>query len=166
MKINNSIIILAFAAFCYLLSVVGSGCAQIAMPTGGPKDTIPPVLLNSNPPNRTIHFEGNKITFTFDEYVHLQDLQTNLLVSPVPKIIPNVTSKLKTVSIKIRDTLQPNTTYSFQFGNAIQDIDENNPIKNFTYVFSTGSYIDSLTFNGRIKILRGPANPSPLVIFT
>ncbi len=164
MKINNSIIILAFAAFCYLLSVIGSGCAQIAMPTGGPKDTIPPVLLNSNPPDRTVHFEGNKITFTFDEYVHLQDLQMNLLVSPVPKIIPNVTSKLKTVSIKIRDTLQPNTTYSFQFGNAIQDIDENNPIKNFTYVFSTGSYIDSLTFNGNVVVAETGKVDSTLIV--
>lgn len=163
MKIYNSIIILTVASLCYLLSVMGSGCAQIAMPTGGPRDTIPPVLLDATPPNRTIHFEGNKITFTFDEYVHLQDLQTNLLVSPVPKIIPNVTSKLKTVSIKIRDTLQPNTTYSFQFGNSIQDIDENNPIKNFTYVFSTGSYIDSLTFNGTVLLAETGKADSTLI---
>jgi len=163
MKINNSIIVLAFATFCYLLSVLGSGCAQIEMPTGGPRDTIPPVLLNSTPPDRTIHFEGNKITFTFDEYVHLQDLQTNLLVSPVPKIIPNVNSKLKTVSIKIRDTLQPNTTYSFQFGNSIQDINENNPIKNFTYVFSTGSYIDSLTFSGNVVLAETGKADSTLI---
>jgi len=150
MKIFNSIIALAVIGLCYLLSVLGSGCAQIGMPTGGPKDTIPPVLLKSVPPNRTLHFTGNHITFTFDEYVHIQDLQKNLLVAPEPKIIPNITSKLKTVSIKIRDTLQPNTTYSYQFGNSIQDIDENNPIKNFTYVFSTGSYIDSLQFQGKV----------------
>lgn len=152
MKKFDSIIILLVLGFCYLLSIMGSGCAQIGMPTGGPRDTIPPILLNSNPPNKTIHFDGNRVTFTFDEYVHLQDLQKYLLVSPEPKIIPNVTSKLKTVSIKIRDTLQPNTTYSYQFGNAIQDINENNPIHNFTYVFSTGSYIDSLTFSGNVVL--------------
>ena len=150
MKTYNSIIVLAAALFCYLLCIIGSGCAQIGMPTGGPRDTIPPVLLNATPPNRTIHFNGNRIVLTFDEYVHLQDLQKNLLVAPEPKIIPNINSKLKTVSIKIRDTLQPNTTYSFQFGNAIQDINENNPLHDFTYVFSTGSYIDSLTFNGSV----------------
>ncbi len=150
MKIYNSIIILAAAAFCYFLSVLGSGCAQIGMPTGGPRDSTPPVLLNATPPNRTLHFTANRIVLTFDEYIHLQDLQKNLLVTPEPKITPNVTSKLKTVSIKIRDTLQPNTTYSFQLGDAIQDINENNPLHDYTYVFSTGSYIDSLTFNGSV----------------
>jgi len=150
MKIYNCIIILLIAGFCYFLSVFASGCAQIGMPTGGPRDTIPPVLLNANPPNKTTHFQGNKVVLTFDEYVHLQDLQKNLLVAPTPKIIPNINAKLKTVTIKIRDTLQPNTTYSFQLGNSIQDINENNPIQDFTYVFSTGSYIDSLTFSGNV----------------
>jgi uncharacterized protein (DUF2141 family) len=163
MKIYNSIIVLAAALFCYLVSVIGSGCAQIGMPTGGPRDTIPPVLLNATPPNNTIHFTGNKIVLTFDEYVHLQDLQKDLLVAPEPKIIPNVNSKLKIVTIKIRDTLQPNTTYSFQFGNAIQDINENNPLHDFTYVFSTGSYIDSLTFNGSV-ILAETGKPDSTLI--
>jgi uncharacterized protein (DUF2141 family) len=150
MKIYNCFFLLLIAGFFYFISVLGSGCAQIGMPTGGPRDTIPPVLLNANPPNKTTHFTGNKISLNFDEYVQLQDLQKNLLVAPTPKIIPNINSKLKTVTIKIRDTLQPNTTYSFQFGNSIQDINENNPIKDFTYVFSTGSYIDSLTFSGNV----------------
>jgi len=165
MKIYNSIIILLAVGFCYLLSVMGSGCAQIGMPTGGPRDTIPPVLLNANPPNKTTHFEGNRITFTFDEYVHLQDLQKYLLVAPEPKIIPNITSKLKTVSIKIRDTLQANTTYSFQFGDALQDINENNPLHNFTYVFSTGSYVDSLTFSGNVVLAETGKVDSTLLVF-
>ena len=164
MKICNSIIILLAVGFCYLLSVMGSGCAQIGMPTGGPRDTIPPVLLNSTPPNKTTHFDGNRVTFTFDEYVHLQDLQKYLLVSPEPKVIANITSKLKTVSIKIRDTLQPNTTYSYQFGNAIQDINENNPLHNFTYVFSTGAYIDSLTFSGNVILAETGKVDSTLLV--
>jgi uncharacterized protein (DUF2141 family) len=165
MKIYNSIIILLAVGFCYLLSIMGSGCAQIGMPTGGPRDTIPPVLLNANPPNKTVHFDGNRITFTFDEYVHLQDLQKYLLVAPEPKIIPNITSKLKTVSIRIRDTLQANTTYSFQFGDALQDINENNPIHNFTYVFSTGSYIDSLTFSGNVVLAETGKVDSTMLVF-
>lgn len=164
MKIFNSIIVLAVAGLYYLLSVLGSGCAQIGMPTGGPKDTLPPVLLKSVPPNHTLHFTGNRVTFTFDEYVHLQDMQNNLLVNPLPKIIPNVNSKLKTVSIKIRDTLQPNTTYSYEFGNAIQDIDENNPIHNFTYVFSTGSYIDSMQLKGKVILAETGRPDSTLIV--
>lgn len=163
MKIYNSIIVLAAAAFCYFLSVVGTGCAQIGMPTGGPRDSTPPVLLNATPPNNTIHFKGKEIVLTFDEYVHLQDLQKNLLTAPEPKTIPNITSKLKTVTIKIRDTLQPNTTYSFQFGNAIQDINENNPYHDFTYVLSTGSYIDSLTLNGNVIIAQTGKPDSTLI---
>lgn len=164
MKIFNSIIVLVAIGLCYLLSILGSGCAQIGMPTGGPRDSIPPVLLKSVPPDSTLHFTGNRITFTFDEYVHLQDLQNNLLVNPLPKIIPNVNSKLKTVSIKIRDTLQPNTTYSFLLGNAVQDINENNPIHNFTYVFSTGSYIDSMQLKGRVLLAETGKPDSTLVV--
>ena len=163
MKSYNFLIVLAVAGFCYLLSTIGSGCAQIGMPMGGPRDTIPPVLVNATPPNHSIHFTGNRIVLTFDEYVHLQDEQKSLVVSPVPKIVPNITSKLKTVSIKIRDTLQPNTTYSFQFGNSIQDIDENNPLHNFTYVFSTGAYIDSLMFNGSVVLAQTGRPDSTLI---
>ena len=152
------------AGLCYLLSVMGSGCAQIGMPTGGPRDSLPPVLVSAVPPNKTINFKENRITFTFDEYVHLQDLQKYLLVAPVPKIIPNINSKLRTVTIKIRDTLQPNTTYSFQLGNAIQDINENNPARNFTYVFSTGTYIDSLAFNGNVILAETGKTDSTLFV--
>lgn len=164
MKVFNSIIVLTVIGLCYLISVLGSGCAQIGMPTGGPKDTIPPVLVKSVPPNRMLHFTGNRVTFTFDEYVHIQDLQNNLMVNPVPKIIPNVNFKLKTVSIKIRDTLQPNTTYSYEFGNAIQDVDENNPIHNFTYVFSTGSYIDSMQLMGKVILAETGKPDSTLIV--
>ena len=164
MKIYNILIFLAVVGLCYFLTVAGSGCAQIGMPTGGPRDTIPPVLLKSVPPNHSLHFTGNRVTFTFDEYVHLQDVQKNLLVNPVPKIIPNTSFKLKTVSIKIRDTLQPNTTYSFDFGDAIQDIDENNPYHHFTYVFSTGSYIDSLQLQGKVILAETGKPDSTLLV--
>jgi uncharacterized protein (DUF2141 family) len=163
MKIYNSIIVLAAAAFCYFLCVLSTGCAQIGMPIGGPRDSTAPVLLNATPPNNMIHFKGKQIVLTFDEYVHLQDLQKNLLVAPEPKMIPNINSKLKTVIIKIRDTLQPNTTYSLQFGDAIQDINENNPYHDFTYVFSTGSYIDSLTLNGNVIIAQTGKPDSTLI---
>ncbi len=164
MKIFKIIPFLAVAVCYYMFTTMSSGCAQIGMPMGGPRDTTPPVLLNAAPPNGMLHFTGNHATFTFDEYVHLQDVQKYLVVNPVPKTIPTVTSKLKTVSIKIRDTLQPNTTYSFEFGNAIQDINENNPIRNFTYVFSTGNYIDSLQFRGKVVLAQTGKPDSTLIV--
>lgn len=165
MKIYSFIIFFIVAILGYLLSVLGSGCAQIAMPTGGPRDSIPPQLLKAVPPNNSLNFKEGRITLTFDEYVHLQDVQQNLLVSPTPVILPNISNKLKTVSIRLRDTLQPNTTYSLQLGNSIQDINENNPVHNFTYVFSTGNYIDSLTFNGDVILAESGKRDSTLLVF-
>lgn len=137
--------------FClYVASSFLMGCAQIGAPVGGPRDSLPPVLVSINPPNLSVNFTQKKIGMTFDEYVHLSNVQQNLLVTPTPKINPNVDYRLKTVTIKLKDTLQPNTTYSIQLGNSIQDINENNPYKDFTYTFSTGSYIDSLTLTGNV----------------
>jgi uncharacterized protein (DUF2141 family) len=149
----------------YFVSIMGSGCAQIGSPMGGPRDSLPPVLLNSNPPNRTLHFSGNKIVLTFDEYVQLADVQKNLLVAPTPKINPYVDFKLKTVTIKLRDTLQPNTTYNIQLGNSIQDINENNPYHDYSYVFSTGSYIDSLKFYGTVMLAETGKSDSTITVF-
>lgn len=165
MKIRNTFFFLVTATFIYLITTLGSSCAQIGMPTGGLRDSIPPKLLNSNPPNHSIHFNANKVTLTFDEYVQLNNLQENLLVSPTPKINPNIDFKLKQVTIKIRDTLQPNTTYSLQLGNSIQDVNENNPVPNFTYVFSTGSYIDSLTYSGSVQLAETGKIDTTLLVF-
>ncbi|MEO7961077.1 MAG: Ig-like domain-containing protein [Ginsengibacter sp.] len=160
----KTLLALAVAAFLiYILSVIGSGCAQIGAPTGGPRDSLPPNLLDASPPNRTTNFKGDRITLTFDEYILLQDLQKNLLVSPIPKVVPNINWKLREVSIKIRDTLQPNTTYSIDLGNTIQDINENNSFRKFTYVFSTGPYIDSLEFSGNIKLAETGKSDSTLI---
>ncbi len=146
------------------MSIIGSSCAQIGAPTGGPRDTLPPILINADPPNHSTNFQGNRITLTFDEYIQLQNVQQNLLVSPNPKIIPNINYKLKEVSIKLRDTLEPNTTYSIDLANSIQDINENNPYRNFTYVFSTGPYIDSLRFSGNVLIAETGKADSTLIV--
>jgi uncharacterized protein (DUF2141 family) len=165
MKIRNAILFLMLTGLVYFVSIMGSGCAQIGSPMGGPRDSLPPVLLNSNPPNRTLHFSGNKIVLTFDEYVQLADVQKNLLVAPTPKINPYVDFKLKTVTIKLRDTLQPNTTYNIQLGNSIQDINENNPYHDYSYVFSTGSYIDSLKFYGTVMLAETGKSDSTITVF-
>ena len=127
-----------------------TGCANIVPPTGGPRDSVPPVLINAEPGMNALHVTGKKIILNFDEYIELNEVRKNLIVSPVPKILPTVTRHLKVVTIEIRDTLQPNTTYSLDFGRAVTDVNEGNVLKNFTYSFSTGSYVDSLSYSGRV----------------
>jgi hypothetical protein len=134
-----------------VICVIGdSGCANIIPPSGGYKDTIPPLLVHATPGDSSKNFNANHITLTFDEFINLDNPHENLLISPVPKTEPVVEAKLRTVTVKLKDTLEPNTTYTFNFGNAIKDVNEGNPAKNFTYIFSTGTTFDSLTLSGHV----------------
>lgn len=141
-----------------------SGCAQIVAPTGGPRDTLPPRLVSANPKMEATNFKGNRITIYFDEYLQIQDLQQNLLVSPTPQKNPYIDAKLKSVTIRLRDTLEPNTTYTIDLGNSIRDINESNIVKNFRYVFSTGSTIDSLSFSGKVQLAETGKVDSTLIV--
>ncbi len=127
-------------------------CAKRGNPDGGARDTIPPVLLRTVPENYSTNFKGNEITVYFDEYIKLKDLQQQLIISPPlenqPTITPFNTSKV--LKIVINDTLKENTTYSINFGNSIVDNNEENPFEFFKFVFSTGTYIDSLKVQGTI----------------
>jgi len=136
-----------------ILLIITVGCAKRGSITGGLKDTIAPVLKISFPENFKTNFTGNQIRLVFDENIKLKDLNKQLIVSPPMKTEPTVlpTTASKTITIKIKDTLQPNTTYSFNFGQSIADNNEGNPFSQFKYVFSTGSFIDSLSLNGTIK---------------
>ena len=127
-----------------------SGCANIIPPQGGFRDSLPPVLLKVSPPDSTKNFTKNEITFTFDEFVDLDNIYQNMLVTPVPKTPPNVESKLRTITVKLKDSLEPNTTYTINFGNGIKDVNEGNVLKNLTYIFSTGHTFDSLTLAGKV----------------
>ncbi|MFD2940997.1 Ig-like domain-containing protein [Flavobacterium notoginsengisoli] len=142
---------LKYILFIILISVVS--CAKRGSITGGLKDTLAPVLVSSYPENYSTNFKGNTITLNFDEYIKLKNTNKQLIISPPfknePVITPTTVSKF--IKIEIRDTLQPNTTYSLNFGQAITDNNEGNALNQFKYVFSTGSYIDSLKLNGRIK---------------
>jgi hypothetical protein len=146
----------------YLL--LAPGCAQVGAPTGGPKDTIPPRLLSTLPPERSTNFTGNRIVLEFNEYVELKDLQKNLQVSPYPKNNPTVSNKLKTITVKLKDSLLPNTTYAIHFGEAIGDLNEGNPFRDYTYVFSTGSTIDSLELAGKVVLAETGATDSTLLV--
>ena len=142
-----------FKYILFLLVLILVSCAKRGSITGGLKDTIAPVLKMSFPKNFSTNFKGNEIRLTFDEYIKLKDLRKQLIISPPmknePLILPTNVSKYLTV--KINDTLQPNTTYSFNFGQSIEDNNEGNPYSQFKYIFSTGAYIDSLTLGGTLK---------------
>lgn len=159
--------LISFIAFTgFLLSLINgsTGCANIVPPEGGPRDSLPPVIVKASPPSNTRNFNDKRITLTFDEYVDLDNVQQNLIVSPVPKSAPDVSRKLNEVSIRIRDTLEPNTTYSFNFGKSIKDVNESNVMKDFTYIFSTGSYIDSLQFGGKVILAETNEPDSTLTV--
>jgi hypothetical protein len=141
-----------------------SGCANIIPPTGGLRDSLPPTLIKAAPENKNLHFTGKIITFNFDEYVEVKDIRQNLIVSPVPKSEPTVEFKLRTVTVKLKDTLEPNTTYSLNFGRAIRDINEGNTLNNFTYVFSTGARIDSSEFSGKVIMAATGKIDSTLIV--
>lgn len=130
-----------------------ASCAKRGSITGGLKDTLAPILKISFPKNFSTNFKGNEIKLTFDEYIKLKDLNKQLIISPPMKQEPLIlpTNASKYLSIKISDTLKPNTTYSFNFGQSITDNNEGNPYNQFKYVFSTGSYIDSLSISGSVK---------------
>lgn len=142
---------LKYILFIILISVVS--CAKRGSITGGLKDTLAPVLVSSYPENYSTNFKGNTIILNFDEYIKLKNKNKQLIISPPFKNEPIITptSVSKFLKIEIRDTLQPNTTYSLNFGQAITDNNEGNALNQFKYVFSTGPYIDSLKLNGRIK---------------
>lgn len=139
--------------FLLLISVLFTGCAKRGFITGGMKDTLAPVLRLSEPKNFSTNFKGNVIKLQFDEYVKLKDANKQLIISPPMKLQPLITPSVasKEITITIKDTLLENTTYSFNFGNSIQDNNEGNPYQQFKYIFSTGTYIDSLELNGTIK---------------
>ncbi|RDI56984.1 Ig-like domain-containing protein [Flavobacterium glaciei] len=139
--------------FFFLLLLITVGCAKRGSITGGLKDTIAPVLKVSFPNNFSKNFKGNEIKLVFDENIKLKNLNKQLIISPPMKYEPSIlpTTPTKTITIKIKDTLQPNTTYSFNFGQSIADNNEGNPFNQFKYVFSTGDYIDSLDLGGTIK---------------
>lgn len=143
------------AYFFFLLMIVAlMQCARRGAPTGGPKDVAPPILLNAVPENMTTNFKETKIRLYFDELIKLKDVQEQLIVSPPLKYNPEILPQggaSKYVEIKIKDTLKPNTTYTLNFGQSIQDNNEGNPNSFLTYVFSTGDYIDSLQVSGVVK---------------
>ena len=137
-----------------ILVLLQISCARRGRPEGGPRDEEKPILVKTDPEFKSIHFDADEIKIYFDEYIKLKDLSSQLIVSPPLKYPPIITPQgapSKKITIKIKDTLQENTTYTFNFGQSIIDNTEGNILDNFKYIFSTGDYIDSLQVKGTIK---------------
>lgn len=126
-------------------------CAKVVAPTGGPKDTLPPVMTGSIPQMNATNFKGKKIVFEFNEYIQLKDVQQKLLVSPPLKNKPQINPKGKRFEVEFTDTLKENTTYTIYLGDAVADNNEGNPIKSFEFAFSTGSEVDTLMLSGSVE---------------
>ena len=141
-------------AFLLATLLLLTNCAKRGVITGGKKDTLAPKIVNSSPDNFSTNFRGNEVKIVFNELIKIKDINKQLIISPPlkkePIIIPQGSAS-KFISIKILDTLKPNTTYSFNFGQSITDNNEGNPYSQFKYVLSTGNYIDSLTIVGKVK---------------
>ncbi len=143
---------ITFGVFIMLISAISlfHSCASIQQPMGGPKDSIAPTIISENPKNYTRNFNAKRIVIEFDEYFKLNNEYTEISVSPYQEIPPVYKIKQKKLEIELKDTLEKNTTYTINFGKAIGDVNENNYLKNYTYVFATGNQIDSLQISGKV----------------
>lgn len=142
-----------FVALC--ICAIFVQCARRGSPTGGPKDETPPVMLRAEPPQKTVNFKADKVRIYFDEYIKLNKLRDQLVISPPldqsAYLISPQSQASKYIEIEFLDSLAPETTYTFNFGESIIDNNEGNPYSFFTYVFSTGKAIDSLTLSGTLS---------------
>ena len=132
--------------------ILAFSCAKRGTIGGGLKDTLSPILTSSFPKNFSKNISPKEITLNFNEYIKLKNVAKQLIVSPLMKTAPEISpyTASKQIKIKISDTLIPNTTYSFNFGNSIEDNNESNILRQFKYVFSTGNYIDSLKLKAKV----------------
>ena len=125
-------------------------CANPSAPQGGDIDSLPPKIMEVNPPILTTNFTATEVEIVFDEYIQVKNGQSEILVSPEMKRKPRFVVKGKSLFINFEEKLDSATTYKIDFGLAIQDNNEGNPLVNFAYIFSTGDEIDSLAMSGQV----------------
>lgn len=136
--------------FIIITAAVMYSCANIGNPSGGPIDKTPPIFMRSNPTPNAVNVKDRKIEIFFDEIVTLKDPSTKIIVSPAQTEMPRMSALGRKVTVELVDSLLPNTTYTIDFSNSIQDNNEGNAIDNFAFAFSTGSVIDSMRVSGYV----------------
>ena len=156
MLICKSISLMRYSLYIMALILVAS-CARRSSPSGGEKDSIPPILIASNPKINSVNFDADEIRLTFDEWVKLEKLDQQLIISPPLEKkqyeIKPLSGITKKIFVNFLDSLQENTTYTFNFGNSIVDNNEGNEMNFFSYTFSTGPTLDSLYLKGNVEDL-------------
>lgn len=136
--------------FIIIAAAVMYSCTNIGNPSGGPIDKTPPIFMRSNPTPNAVNVKDRKIEIFFDEIVTLKDPSTKIIVSPAQTEMPRMSALGRKVTVELVDSLLPNTTYTIDFSNSIQDNNEGNAIDNFAFAFSTGSVIDSMRVSGYV----------------
>ncbi len=138
--------------FLLLIIIIFVSCAKQSAPGGGPRDETPPKIVESKPRNKTINFSEKSFEITFDEYFVLDDINQKLMISPPLEKKTEIKTKGKTLTVSFDEDelLREDITYTFNFLDAIRDLNENNPIENYQFVFSTGNKLDSLAITGKI----------------
>ncbi len=137
--------------FLLLSFLIICSCANKGTgPQGGPKDEKPPRMQKEVPENGTLNFASKNITLYFDEYVQLDKVSENVMISPPQQKPPIIKAIGKRVIVAFEDPLKDSTTYTIDFGSAICDNNEKNPIQGYTYSFSTGDHIDTLEIKGQV----------------
>lgn len=148
MRIVRSIPYLIVAGCIWL--VIISSCANQGMPTGGPIDSLPPVLISTSPDYKTLNFKGDEVQLTFNEFIVTDQIRDKLVISPPLEERPVIRTKSKTLIVEFQEDLKDSTTYSLDFKNSVADNNEKNEYKNLRFSFSTGSVYDSLRIAGRV----------------
>lgn len=133
-----------------LLSMLYISCARIVKPPGGPKDEVSPTVLMSSPEHKSVSFQGDKIIVEFDEFIRIDNLESELVISPMMDPKPDVFMRGKKMIIKLNAPLKEDRTYNFSFGDALKDITEGNPLTGFEYTVATGAVLDSLSISGTV----------------
>ncbi|MCG8307294.1 MAG: Ig-like domain-containing protein [Cytophagales bacterium] len=144
-----------FFHLCFVIATYSilSSCANITPPTGGPRDTIPPVRILTTPHDKSTNFKGTTITMEFDERIKTDKIKDQLIITPLTKSEYDYTIKKNILKLDFEDPFIDSTTYTLNFRESIQDITEGNPTKDNKFAFSTGTYIDSMSISGYVKEL-------------
>lgn len=138
------------------LSIVMGGlalltaCANIASPSGGEYDLDPPKVVRSSPAFNATNVTRGRVTIDFDENVTIEKPSENVIITPPQQSFPDIVAANRRVTVTLRDTLIPNTTYTIDFTDAIVDNNEKNALENFSFSFSTGNHVDTLTISGKV----------------
>ena len=134
-----------------LLSLVLiTSCARMGQPDGGWYDEQPPKVIGASPADKGVNVKSQKVVIRFDEFVKIDNATENVIVSPPQLETPEIAAKGKSIEVKLLDSLKANTTYTVDFSDAISDNNENNPLGNYTYTFSTGAEIDTMEVAGYV----------------